>query len=108
MMARRRTKGYRALGDCRALKADLGLVVASLGVSPRLLSRPSAVAFNDVMTTAHKGMFVKTLGLQCCFGLERHANMAPKRCYDAARLGMAAEEAEKRPQKLFGCDLVCK
>ena len=34
--------------------------------------------------------------------------MAPKRCYDTARLGEAAEEAAKRYQTLFGCDLVCK
>ena len=34
--------------------------------------------------------------------------MAPKRCYDAARLGEAAEEAVKRYQKLFGSGLVCK
>ena len=34
--------------------------------------------------------------------------MAPKRCYDAARLGEAAEEAAKRYQKLFGSGLVCK
>ena len=58
--------------------------------------------------TAHMGMFVKTLGLQCCFGLERQANMAPKRCYDAARLCEAADKAAKHYQKLFGCDLVCK
>ena len=34
--------------------------------------------------------------------------MSPTRCYDAARLGEAAEEAAKRYQKLSGCDLVCK
>ena len=48
------------------------------------------------------------LGLQWCFGLKRQAIMAPKRCYDAARLGEAAEEAVKRYQKLFGSGLVCK
>ena len=34
--------------------------------------------------------------------------MAPKRCYEAARLAEAAEEAAKRYQKLSGCDLVCE
>ena len=34
--------------------------------------------------------------------------MAPKRCYDAARLCEAADKAAKHYQKLFGCDLVCK
>ena len=34
--------------------------------------------------------------------------MAPKRCYDAARLGEAAEEAAKRYQTLFGSGLVCE
>ena len=48
------------------------------------------------------------LGLLYCFGLKRQAVMAPKRCYDTARLGEAAEEAAKRYKKLFGCDLVCK
>ena len=47
-------------------------------------------------------------GSQWCFGLKNRAAMPPKRCYDAARLGEAAEEAAKRYQKLFGCDLVCK
>ena len=47
-------------------------------------------------------------GLQWCFGLKRQAIMAPKRCYDAARLGEAAEEAVKRYQQLFGSGLVCK
>ena len=47
-------------------------------------------------------------GLQWCFGLKRQAIMAPKRCYDAARLGEAAEEAAKRYQTLFGSGLVCE
>ena len=48
------------------------------------------------------------LGLLYCFGLKRQAAMAPKRCYDAARLGEAAEEAATRYQTLFGSGLVCK
>ena len=48
------------------------------------------------------------LGLQCCFGLKNRAAMPPKRCYDAARLGEAAEEAAKRYQTLFGSGLVCE
>ena len=34
--------------------------------------------------------------------------MAPKRCYDVARLCEAADTAAKRYKKLFGFDLVCK
>ena len=34
--------------------------------------------------------------------------MPPKRCYDAARLGEAAEEAAKRYQTLFGSGLICE
>ena len=47
-------------------------------------------------------------GLQWCFGLKNRAAMPPKRCYDAARLGEAAEEAAKRYQTLFGSGLVCE
>ena len=47
-------------------------------------------------------------GLQCCFGLKNRAAMAPKRCYDAGRLGEAAEEAAELYQTLFGSGLVCK
>ena len=47
-------------------------------------------------------------GLQWCFGLKNRAAMPPKRCYDTARLGEAAEEAEKRYQTLFGSGLICE
>ena len=47
-------------------------------------------------------------GLQWCFGLKNRAAMAPKRCYDAGRLGEAAGKAAKRLQKLFGSGLVCE
>ena len=47
-------------------------------------------------------------GLQWCFGLKNRAAMPPKRCYDAARLGEAAEEAAKRYQTLFGSGLICE
>ena len=47
-------------------------------------------------------------GLRWCFGLKNRAAMPPKRCYDAARLGEAAEEAAKRYQTLFGSGLVCE
>ena len=47
-------------------------------------------------------------GLQYCFGLKNQAAMASKRCYDAARLGEAAEEAAKRYQTLFGSGLICE
>ena len=46
-------------------------------------------------------------GLQLCFVLKNRAATPPKRCYDAARLGEAAEEAAKRYQTLFGGGLVC-
>ena len=48
-------------------------------------------------------------GSQWCFGLKNRAAMPPKRCYDAARLGEAAEEAAKRQTLLgSGLDFVCK
>ena len=47
-------------------------------------------------------------GLQWCLRLKNRAEMPPKRCYDAARLGKAAEEAAKRYQTLFGSGLVCE
>ena len=47
-------------------------------------------------------------GSQWCFGLKNRAAMPPKRCYDAARLGEAAEEAAKRYQTLFGSGLICE
>ena len=47
-------------------------------------------------------------GLQWCLWLKNRAEMPPKRCYDAARLGKAAEEAAKRYQTLFGSGLVCE
>ena len=47
-------------------------------------------------------------GLQWCLRLKNRAEMPPKRCYDAARLGEAAEEAAKRYQTLFGSGLVCE
>ena len=47
-------------------------------------------------------------GSQWCVGLKNRAAMPPKRCYNAARLGEAAEEAAKRYQTLFGSGLICE
>ena len=47
---------HRALDDCRALRAVLESVAASLGVSPRVLLHPYVLGVNVVTTTAHIGM----------------------------------------------------
>ena len=54
---------HRALDDCRALKAVLESVAASLGISPRVLLQPFVVAVDDVTTTTYIRMFVNKLGL---------------------------------------------
>ena len=50
---------HRALDDCRALKAVLESVSASLGVSPKVLIRPFVVELDNATTTAHIGMLTK-------------------------------------------------
>ena len=50
---------HRALDDCRALKAVLESVAASLGVSPRVLILPFMVGLDNATTTAHIGMLTK-------------------------------------------------
>merc|ERR1712020_13271 len=50
---------HRALDDCRALKAVLESVAASLGVGPRVLIQPFVVGLDHATTTAHIGMLTK-------------------------------------------------
>ena len=59
---------HRALDDCRALKAVLESVAASLGLSPRVLIQPFVVGLDNATTTAHIGMLTKSSVCNCILG----------------------------------------